>query len=555
MRAKACTKCRQWKARCEYDEDDSAGCSRCRALKLPCVFDASFKRTSRAKSLRMMSSKIEELQQALREKSPSNGSSSQTREHNETLPLNNWSPQLHSIVDTITITQPPMDLAPILPAPSISSAGASSAGYRSLGNVSLTHGQINEHFKTYFARCHQYLPFKMTTHSPDAIYTKSPLLFWVICTTAASWRLRCQFAPSVKAMLADSIYSFPRSVEQVQALLIMSMWPFPVSSMMEDVSHYYCCLATQMALHLGLHRPTQAHLHEHGMEERENARAVSEEVKTTTWLSCFIVNLKLSAIRGLPPSIPIDAHLIKAFETRSINVRLSQLCRIFHALMQANLAISANGSTPSGMLEPEQRLSTIKSWAEHFSVLEHQHLGDMDNVVKIAFLSSRLQLWSFALLDDMTVSSSLMAFIDNARRDASDLIESCYSQNLSIVPACVRYDICYSAFILIKILRSGYSSESEVLQDDVERVRQALSTTSGTPDDTHHKVCDTLRRLLYIEDKKLSPPIYTRMGASVVYDLLRIHAEDKYCTAQNHGAENPIIDLEGLDWNFLDMLG
>jgi hypothetical protein len=356
-------------------------------------------------------------------------------------------------------------------------------------------------------------------------------------------------------MIADSIHSFPRSVEQVQALLIMSMWPFSVTSVMEDVSHYYCCLATQMALHLGLHRPTQTHLHEHGMEERENARAVGEEVKTTTWLSCFVVNQKLSAIRGLPPSILTDLHMLNAFDKSSINARLSQLCRIYHLLMQSNLAISANGSTPSGMLEPEQRLGAMKSWAERFSALERQHLENMDAVVKIPFLTSRLQLWSFALLDDMLVSPELIVFIDNARRDASELIEMCYSQNLSIVPSCVRNAMCFSAFVLIKILRSGYSSETEVLQDDIERVRQALSTTSGTPDDTHHKACETMRRLLYIEDKKLSPPIHTRMGASVVYDLLRIHAEDKYCNMPNHATTNPIIDLEGLDWNFLDMMG
>lgn len=501
-----------------------------------------------------MSSKIEQLQQALRDKSPSNGSSNQTQENGEILASTNWSSQLPSLVGSITVEEPAMNLAPLARPASISSGGISATSYRSIGGISLTTGQVTEHFKTYFARCHQYLPFKMMTHSADAIYSRCPLLFWVICATAANWKLRSQLATPVTTMLTAAIHSIPRSVEQVQAMLIMSMWPFPFSSVMEDVSHYYCCLATQMALHLGLHRPNQTHLHEHGHEERENARAVGEEVKTTTWLSCFIVNQTLSASRGLPPSILVDVHLLNAFENKSVNVRLTQLCRIYHVLMQSNLAISANGTTPSGMLEPGSRITMMKVWEDHFSTLRRQHLENMDKVVEIAFLNARLQLWSFALLDDMLVSTELVAFVDNARQDASSLIELCYNLNLSIVPATVRYAMVYSAFTLVKILRSGYSTESEVLQDEIERVRQALSTTAGAPDEVHRKASETIRKLLYIEDKKLSPPIYTRMGASVVYDLLRIYAEDKYRGVPSQD-DNPIIDLEGLDWGFLDMLG
>jgi hypothetical protein len=512
-----------------------------------------------------MSDKIEQLQQALREKSPGHVPAMPKQAHQQPLILDNWSLTLPSISNT----HPEPSVLQINPATPVSLASSTSPA-RILGNVSLTLGQVNEHFKTYFARCHQYLPFKMTTHNADAIHAKCPLLFWVICTTAASWRLRSQLAPALKSLIADIIYATSRSVEQVQALLIMAMWPFPVSTVREDVSHYYCCLATQMAHHLvratccggyladvcaqGLHRPNQTHLHEHGIEEREDARAVGEEVKTTTWLSCFIVNQKLSALRGLPPSILIDTHLVNAFENKSLDARLLRLCRIYHISMKSNLAISTNAPTPSGMLDSEQRLSAMKLWADLFWDLEQQHLQAMDMVVQIAFLSSRMQLYSFALLDDMPSSPEVRQLINNAREDASNLIELCYSQNLSVVPACVRHAMCHAAFVLIKILRSGFSADLEVIQDDIERVRQAFSTTAGSPDDTLHKACETIRRLLYVEDKKLSPPIYTRMGASLVFDLLRIYSEDKYMETSDYNPENPLIDFDALDPSFLDIL-
>ncbi|KAL6241763.1 Regulatory protein leu3 [Rhinocladiella similis] len=553
MKAKACTKCRQWKARCEYSEDASEGCTRCKSLKLPCVFDASFKRTSKARSIQMMSSKIQELQQALREATPSNGSSNQSHEHSsDVLVSPNWTSQLPSLTEPSS--EGPMNPL-VLSQPGAMALGGPTAAYRTNTGVALTYGQVNEHFRTYFARCHQYLPFKMTTRSAEAVYSKCSLLFWVICTTAASWKLRSQLAPAVKTMLAETLHSRPVYVEKVQALLIMAMWPFSVSSVNEDASHYYGCIATQMALQLGLHRPTQTHIHAHGSLESENTRTVDEEVKTTTWLSCFIVNQKLAAICGVPPSIIVDIHLLNAFESKVVNARLSQLCRVYHMSMQANLAIGTNGQTPSGMLEPETRLNMVKVWGEQFATFQAQHLEDMDNVVRTAFLTSRLQMWSFILLDDMLVSPEMLSLVENARQDACDLIELCYSQNLSIVPACVRHAMCYSALVLVKLLRSGYSAESEVLQDSIDRARQALKSTVTSPDDIHRKASETIQKLLYIEDKKLSPQIYTRMGASVVYDLLRIWSEYKYGIVPHQLADDQTIDLEGFDWNFLGMLG
>jgi hypothetical protein len=176
----------------------------------------------------------------------------------------------------------------------------------------------------------------------------------------------------------------------------------------------------------------------------------------------------------------------------------------------------------------------------------------MNDVVKIAFLSSRMQILSFALLDDMPVSTELLEYVQCAKQDACDLIELGYGQNLAIAPAHVRHAISYSGFVLVKVLRSHSSIDSEVLQDKIEQVRQTLSTTASSPDDTYRKACHIIHMLTYVEDKRLSPPIYTRMGASVVYDLLRVCAEHKF--GFNPEIDEQGIDLDGFDWNFWDCL-
>lgn len=490
-----------------------------------------------------MSSEIQRLKQAL-EEATVNASATQLAESTDGT-SRSCSIQAEPIdlsLELLTETDPePLDTRESLPPP-----------YRTLDNVVLTTAQVNEHFRTYFARCHHFLPFTMSTRSPDAIYSRCPLLFWSICAAAASWKLRTQLATSLKAMLADTIHATPRSIEKVQALLIMSMWPFSVTALMQDASDFYCGIATQMALQLGLHRPLQSHLHAYGSDEYTNARVVNYEVQTSTWLACFVVNQRQFLVRGVPQSVWVDVHLLKAFEHPAVDPRLSRLCRIYLMLMQANLTIGAEAPTSTGMLEPEARILAIKSWLEQFSTLETQHLDQMDDRIKIAFLSSRMQILSFALLDDMPVSPELLEYVERAKQDACHLIELCYGQNLAIAPAHVRHAISYSGFVLVKILRSSSCIDAEVLQDNIERVRQALATTTNSPEDTYRKACQTIQWLTYVEDKKLSPPIYTRMGASLVYDMMRICAENKYGPISQ--TEEQVIDLDGFDWNFWDFL-
>jgi hypothetical protein len=345
MKAKACTKCRQWKARCDYDRG-AEGCARCRSFGLLCVFDASFRRTSRNKSIQRMSSEIQRLQQAL-DSANTDGCNSTQRTTAESSD--------RSLVCNDQLRGQAVALTPDEVVP---------AQYRTIGNVTLSSGQVSEHFRTYFTRCHRFLPFKMVTQSPDAIYLNCPLLFWVLCAAAANSKLRSQLAPLLKTLLADTIHSPPRTIATIQALLIMSTWPFSVTSVTEDPSDFYCGIATQMALRLGLHRPSQSHLHAYGSEEHANARTVDREVQLTTWLACFIVSQRHFLLRGVPQPAWVDIHLLKAFEDALVDPVLTQLCHIYHTLMQAYLSIGAKAATPSGMLEPGSRLTAICSWMD-----------------------------------------------------------------------------------------------------------------------------------------------------------------------------------------------
>ncbi|KAK5094685.1 Regulatory protein leu3 [Exophiala xenobiotica] len=494
-----------------------------------------------------MSSEIQELRKALVNTSPDGSySSGALRTENTNEVQIGWAVQLPVAAEECGVS------APEPPAHDASSAVASESAsprpYRIVGLFTLTAGQVKEHFRAYFARCHRYLPLELKSRDPDDVYLNSPLLFWAICAAASSWKLQSQLEVEIKTLVATTLHSKVRAIETVQALLVLCMWPFRVSKLHEDPSHFYIGLATQMCLQLGLHRPSQPHSHLVDRPEYQSMIA-DAHVKTTTWLACFVVNQMQSSYLGVPPSILVDLNLANSFDNPKVDKTLSQLCRIYHLLSQSCLAISANGPTPSGMLAPDARLLMMKLCDEHLSTLHAQYLQDMNDIVQVSFLYSRLQTCSFALLDDMPVTDELVQIINSAEETACELIELCYGMNLAVAPYIIRQVMCYGAFVLVRIMRLQHSTQREVLEDNIERVCQAMSTTASADDGITRKLCPILRALPYVEDKSHTSPIMSRMAASIVYDSIRIYWNNS--DARRPSREPLTFDFDGYDWNTL----
>ena len=273
------------------------------------------------------------------------------------------------------------------------------------------------------------------------------------------------------------------------------------------------------------------------------------EVRLTTWLACYVVNQMQSSHLGMPSSILPDANLLAAFENPEVEPVLSQLCRIYYLLMQSSWDISANAPTPTGMLDPAARLTMIRHHAKQLVALEEQHLAQMGDVVKVSLLYVRLQLHSFALLDDVPLSDDLLDLVKDAEATACELIDVTYGMNLAIAPIHTRRAMCYAAFVLVRLLQLPYDVQRELLHDSIERVRQSMSTAITAPDDINHKACTLLQELPYFEDKHRSPPILSRMGASIFYDTLRVYWE--HCLEKQMPEE--YLDIDRFDWSALGM--
>lgn len=119
----------------------------------------------------------------------------------------------------------------------------------------------------------------------------SPLLFWTIIFTAArnleshqqTFLTLCEKMPGLLGGLMthrhDSVYT-------MQALLILSMWPPPVSRQSDDMRWIYSGMVMQMALQAGCHRVGYEHEY-HGFSYSKSA--ADERTHTRIWRCwCFV---------------------------------------------------------------------------------------------------------------------------------------------------------------------------------------------------------------------------------------------------------------------------
>lgn len=149
------------------------------------------------------------------------------------------------------------------------------------------------------------------------------------------------------------------------------------------------------------------------------------------------------------------------------------------------------------------------------------------NIVEFAFLSSRLQLCSFALHEDILFSVDVIGIIYQAEQDAMRLIQIA-EKNLSLVPFYACRSVCYAALILLKLLKYSCVTQHEHIWDHIERARLALGATAKTDGDVHQGIDRLLQAATFLQEKKANPPTQFRMTFSVVFNILRAYQEQFY---------------------------
>ncbi|GAB5593941.1 Regulatory protein leu3 [Umbelopsis nana] len=491
MKPKACTTCRQRKLKCDAPQRFPQPCSRCNNLKKACIFDANFKRVPKNHRLQQVENELKTIKQTL-------ASGSKT-------------PPMSIVSHIIGATDDEEAEEVIKPC----------VHAKKLANIHLTAEEVNAIFQLYFERLHIHLPFRMC-RSIETIYQVCPLLFWVIvAVTSRNLNMVKDLIPLVKQMVAEITQRPARNVEIVHALLILCMWPFPFHSQLEDPSFIYCGMAMQIGLQIGLHRPEFAY----EFNSKVDVLRSSPHIRRTTWIACYVITHMLAVKQGVPCAMPEDYSLLVSFDHILTPVYLAQFGHITRLTAGFMNAIGFSAQNCYGLAEPHERINMIKLYDREFSFLKLNKLVEMDQYVEVVFLTSKLQLYSFALHDDIPASMDLVEIFQKAEATACKLLQLVSQLDLEFTPAHWSRAVIFAGVLLVRILKSPNAGDRNLINNQITLAHQILGSISKWDDDGNERSDRLMLLFSVLEDKKKWPAVQCRSAASLVYDAIRVSKE------------------------------
>ena len=135
--------------------------------------------------------------------------------------------------------------------------------------------------------------------SLTSLESESPLLFWTIVLVASQRHdkfedLHLQLCGPLETLLSKVLLTSIQSVEIVQALLLLCLWPIPKPKEQHDPSWNYLGLAHSAAMQINLHKPIQQGAITKGWKGWGEVakKDYSAEYLSLNWLSCFDIGVR-----------------------------------------------------------------------------------------------------------------------------------------------------------------------------------------------------------------------------------------------------------------------
>jgi hypothetical protein len=120
----------------------------------------------------------------------------------------------------------------------------------------LTYLKLHSFKVHYYHHC----PILDTSISVAELYQYSPILFWTIIMISSRWhrsmsRLHKLLLESYRSILSGTfIEPFHHSLESIQAIILICIWPLAVPRQVDDPTWNYCGLVTNAAVRMGINR-------------------------------------------------------------------------------------------------------------------------------------------------------------------------------------------------------------------------------------------------------------------------------------------------------------
>ncbi|KAF2715296.1 hypothetical protein K504DRAFT_23798 [Pleomassaria siparia CBS 279.74] len=534
---KTCTECKQVKLRCDSRFKYPAPCTRCSTRHLQCNVDASFRRTPARKRVEDMARELEKLKsQTTQETDPTISPSSAAE-----LPYNSskclsGNPGV-AVVDASGLT---FDIV-------------------QLDLFILDKESVIDCFNLFAEFLYPHFPVLDPSISIASIHSSSPFLFWTIITIVLSRQMRLPHASlsdlllvPYTALLGTKILQVPLSIDTIQALTYLIIWPLGVVRQSLDPSWLYCGIAVNSALSSGLHisRPMQ---NMHNLSAHLHARA-------TTWLGCFFASTTLGMFLGISPSIngPSDLEAIEQFVRQhpippefAYEVMVQHTLAKFTSILQENSKNTINFSLVK-IIETELDGLKTRFPTEWTSRVEMTLLVAKLHLYAMAFLRTQTDLTSREILLKLGLSVSLRII---HLCDKGLAFESTYYPSIDIstpelrrtLPKIFGRGLALATIFLLRY----FALNSQALPEERELARNHIATThtyfrtsSNAPADEYARIArliETLGRQQPVDIDNTKLRIDKRTGWSLVDDTIEMSKDIRNRTEHNMPTDAPIL--------------
>ncbi|KIW26153.1 uncharacterized protein PV07_09273 [Cladophialophora immunda] len=531
----ACTECRKSKLRCDAPKNP---CSRCSRLGLKCEV-TSTKRLNKSRKIETLEKELQHLRSVVE----SNATSGPAN-----IPATGTTVGISYLHPAYSV-----EFHQSLPVPR--QFQTSTGDSRTIETVEIEGAEVEYLFQKYFAHYHPFLPFLSPSKTTNQYYDDSILLFWsIVCVAARRCRtgeiLLSKLTGPVTRLLWATISSTPISLFSLQAIIVLSAWPFPTARLTTDPSHVLTGIAINSAMCLGLNR------HGAAVNLTESGTIFTEtecQERRRTWAACNILSETVCSRLGhSTPAQTFDWGIDRACESGSsysnaLHPNLRHHLTIQRFCNRVNKLMTGNRLDPNGFPSDGERYSMMNMLENDFGSLELALDNELSNINQLHLQAVKLYLHLFHFFDSC-LSEARQAGILRAYNIATSFISTMVAADtasdvLAYTPVYLIQSLSTAAQVIFKVLNSSYhrfvdgDAGSMSFHTATVILRRSSLESNDIGDRAASRLTQLWRAYSIIQEKKQEEPVLqvkNRLGASLMYDFLWQYRD--HCGIQANGA-------------------
>ncbi|KAJ5953051.1 uncharacterized protein N7479_011464 [Penicillium vulpinum] len=525
---KACTMCRQQKARCDVWRDESVPCTRCRKRNLECTIDDSFTREHKRRRFIALEHENEQWRQQLQ---------TSQRLSSDSVPLALSTAATELGLPAILKSDAPLDsqdLSLAYPQYHLAPAGSTPGAMmgrndptkpRSLKSVTVTGGEIDDLYQLFFRHYTSFLPILDVQTKPNVYYTQSPFLFWAVIGVASrsysrNPTLQSALAQEVTEMAFLSVLSTCAPWHIIQGLLLLLTWPFPKENR-PDVTFPLSGMLLHVAMQNGFHIPMSSH--EFSRVKIPASSDLDMVRRSELWAHCVLAYQRSCVIKGQSPrnlvGLAQDAIQRQVLFDK-IAPQLVQKLRCQEIVGKCSDAVLENGVRAISL---DQELA--------LDILLRKYEGEVDDIASRAvvdderyhLLLCRMSIQSFHFYKTQTlVSSGCLPHLIVTACNLIDYVQALADRigSLFMAPVQISFGLLLASMSLLRILKSDFASSGL----DTSRAQASFFATINLAKQMSTDRSDTAAKMVTVLNQLWNSNKAFRKADGSEYTALRIRS-------------------------------